>query len=207
MYYWWQMKPFRIEALSDGIFAIAITLLVLEIHLPAEGRLIARLLHLWPSYLAYTISALLIGLIWANHHSMFVHFKRVDRNLQFLNVLLLANIAFLPFPTSVLAETLSKHGDIRVATFFYGFSIFIGGIFFNLIWQYAIRRRNIIMRPEVPLTYMRKTGRRFLSGIVTYPAMALVGLVAPYVAIAGYLALIVYFWLPPKDETVVLRMQ
>lgn len=164
----------------------------------------AGLLTLWPSYLAYTISALLIGLIWANHHSMFVHFKKVDRNLQFLNVLLLANIAFLPFPTSVLAETLSNNGDIRIATFFYGFSVFIGGIFFNLIWQYAIRHRDTLVHPDVPLAYMRKTGRRFLSGIITYPAMALVGLVMPYAAIAGYFILIIYFWLPPKGESTVL---
>lgn len=199
------MKPYRIEALSDGIFAIAITLLVLEIHLPPTDNLVAGLLALWPSYLAYTISALLIGLIWANHHSMFVHFKKIDRNLQFLNVLLLANIAFLPFPTSVLAQTLSNNGDIRIATFFYGFSVFIGGIFFNLIWRYATKHRSQIVHSEVPLAYMQKTGKRFLSGIITYPAMALVGLVAPYAAIAGYIVLIIYFWLPPKDESVILN--
>lgn len=198
------MKLSRIEALSDGIFAIAITLLILEIHVPAGENLLAGLLHLWPSYLAYTISALLIGLIWANHHSMFVHFKKIDRNLQFLNILLLANIAFLPFPTRVLAETLSNNGDIRIATFFYGFSVFVGGIFFNLIWYYAIRRRKTLIHTDLPLGYMQKTGRRFLSGIITYPAMALVGLVVPYVAIVGYLILIVYFWLPPKDEAVIL---
>ncbi len=198
------MKPSRINALSDGVFAIAITLLVLEIHVPADSDLVVGLLHLWPSYLAYTISILLIGLIWANHHSIFVHFKKIDRNLQFLNILLLANIAFLPFPTSVLAQTLSSNGDIRIATFFYGFSVFVGGIFFNLIWQYAIRHRGTLVHSGVPLAYMRKTGWRFLLGIITYPGMALVGLMAPYVAIVGYLILIIYFWLPPKGESSVL---
>jgi len=201
------MKPFRIEALSDGVFAIAITLLVLEIHVPTDGNLVVGLIRLWPSFLAYTISVLLIGLIWANHHSMFVHFKKVDRHLQFLNVLLLANIAFLPFPTSVLAQTISNNGDIRTATFFYGFSVFIGGIFFNLIWQYAIRQRSSLVNPGLPMDYMQKTGRRFLFGIITYPAMALLGLAAPYLAIVGYLVLIVYFWLPPRDESVVLHLQ
>jgi len=199
------MKPSRIEALSDGVFAIAMTLLVLEIHVPTGNDLAAELIHLWPSYVAYIISVLLIGLIWANHHSMFVHFKKVDRNLQFFNILLLSNIAFLPFPTSVLASTLSSGGDIRIATFFYGFSIFIGGIFFNLIWQYAIRRRSKLVHSDVPLAYMRKAGWRFLLGIITYPAMALLGLVLPYAAIIGYLILIVYFWLPPKDEAQVLH--
>jgi uncharacterized membrane protein len=95
----------RLEALSDCVFAFAFTLLVLEFHPPAPNvPLAAYLSSLWPSVLAYSISFLLIGLVWANHHSMFVHIRRVDRPMLFLNTMLLADVAFMPFPTQLLSH-------------------------------------------------------------------------------------------------------
>jgi len=92
----------RLEAFSDGVFAIAITLLVLEIKVPTGEALALGLLHLWPSYLAYAISFIVIGAIWINHHAMFDWIVRADQKLLLLNTLHLMFIAFLPFPTAVL---------------------------------------------------------------------------------------------------------
>jgi len=96
--------PGRLVAFSDGVFAIAITLLILEIRPPAEyGNLLHELAALWPSYLAYALTFLFIGQVWANHHVMFDHIRVADRVILLLNTLLLMIVAFLPFATSVLA--------------------------------------------------------------------------------------------------------
>jgi uncharacterized membrane protein len=95
----------RLVAFSDAVFAITITLLVLEIRAPADyTNLLHGLLELWPSYLAYVVTFLFIGQVWANHHVMFDHIELADRAVLLLNTLLLMVVAFLPFATSVLAE-------------------------------------------------------------------------------------------------------
>ena len=101
------MDTNRLEAFSDGFFAITITLLVLEIKVPPLGSALGReLLSLWPSYLAYTVSFIVIGAIWINHHAMFDHIVRVDHTLLLLNTFHLMFIVFIPFPTAVLARSL-----------------------------------------------------------------------------------------------------
>ena len=108
------METNRLEAFSDGVFAIAITLLILEIKVPPAANLGNGLLQLWPSYLAYAISFVVIGAIWINHHAMFDWIDRVDQKLLLLNTLHLMFIAFLPFPTAVLAEAL--HSGLNQST-------------------------------------------------------------------------------------------
>ncbi len=101
----------RVEAFSDGVFAIAITLLVLEIRVPPpdateQGRtLLTALRELWPSYVGYVLSFVTIGIMWANHHSIFRYVRRADRYFVLINVLFLMCISFLPFPTALLAST------------------------------------------------------------------------------------------------------
>lgn len=118
----------RLEAFSDGVFAIAITLLVLDINLPnGNGPLIDRLAHQWPALGAYAVSFLIIGMVWMNHHSMLFFIRRVDRPLMLFNLLLLMNVSFIPFPTHVLAEAMSTgHGE-RTAAVFYGLTLTLGG--------------------------------------------------------------------------------
>jgi TMEM175 potassium channel family protein len=100
-----ERDPARVVAFSDAVIAIAVTLLVLEIHPPPDSRhMLNGLATLWPSYLAYVVTFMLIGQMWANHHVMFDHIRRVDRVVLFLNTLLLMDIAFLPFTASVLAQ-------------------------------------------------------------------------------------------------------
>lgn len=195
------MTTSRLEAFSDAVLAIAFTLLVLEFRPPATNvPLTSYLSSLWPSLLAYSISFLLIGLIWANHHSMFVHIRRVDRPLLFLNTMLLADVAFLPFPTQLLARALRLRADVPTAAFFYGPVITIGGLFFNGVWLYAIRHSGLISE-KTPERYIHQVKRGFLIGPAFYGLATVLALVAPAVALVCYAILILYFWLPPRGET------
>ena len=195
------MTTSRLEAFSDGVFAIAFTLLVLEFRPPATNiPLWSYLTSLWPSLLAYSISFLLIGLIWANHHSMFVHIRRVDRLLLFLNTMLLADVAFLPFPTQLLARALRLRADVPTAAAFYGLVITIGGLFFNGIWLYAIQHCRLISE-KTPERYVQRVKRGFLIGPASYGLATMLAFVAPTVALVCYAILILYFWLPPQGET------
>jgi uncharacterized membrane protein len=184
----------RLETFSDGVFAIAITLLVLEIQVPEEPTLHA-LGDLWSSYLAYAVSFLLIGLIWANHHTMFDHIERGDRALLFLNTLLLLDVAFIPFSTGVMAQTLRTSEHEQLGTALYGAVIAIGGIPFNLIWWWARRER--LLGPTLGEAEAAAIARRFWLGPVVYGLGALLALAAPYAAIALYAALIVFYWFEP----------
>lgn len=193
------MRTNRVEAFSDGVFAIAITLLVLEIRVPEETeRLGPELLALWPSYLAYGISFLLIGLVWANHHVMFEKIARVDRVLLFLNTLLLANVAALPFTTAVLARAVSSGHGQPLAVAVYGAWLVVGGVFFNAVWLWA-RHRPELLTPRLSRAWVDQVARRFLLG----PPMYLVGTVLAafswQLAVAVFAALIVFYWLPVAE--------
>lgn len=128
----------RLIFFSDAVFAIAITLLALEIRLPAgsdirsDGELLAALLGIWPRYLSYAVSFLVIGVYWMAHHRMFRSIARYDRRLLFLNLLLLLCIAFVPFPTAVLGEYSSS-----VATIFYALTMVVTGFASTLLWWHA----------------------------------------------------------------------
>jgi uncharacterized membrane protein len=128
----------RLIFFSDAVFAIAITLLALDIRLPAGGeepsnaQLLAQLLGLWPKYLAYLVSFMAIGTFWVGHHRRFQLIRRYDRGLLTLNLLFLMVIAFIPFPTSVISES----GN-RTATIFYALTIILGGLMLAALWWHA----------------------------------------------------------------------
>jgi uncharacterized membrane protein len=120
------MTRARVEAFSDGVFAIAITLLVLDIPVPqvARGQLGDALLDNWPDYAAYVVSFAIIGLIWINHHAVFGYVERVDRGLLFLNLNLLLWTALIPWPTRLLAEFMQAGGsDERTAALVYALTM------------------------------------------------------------------------------------
>ena len=189
------METNRLEAFSDGVFAIAITLLVLEIKVPPPGTALgAELLHLWPSYLAYVVSFLVIGAIWINHHAMFHHIVRVDGTLLLLNVLHLMLIAFLPFPTAVLAEAFHRGTDEPIAAAFYGGILTVIGIFVNLMWRYAARGGGLLS-PHITATKIRKLNRQFLVGPTVYAIATLIALVMPWLAVLIFVFLnLFYLW-------------
>ena len=136
----------RLIFFSDAVFAIAVTILALEIRLPAvdgqisNGELLKNLLSIWPKYLGYIISFLVIGSLWMGHHRKFLLIKHHDRLLLFLNLILLMSIAFIPFSTSVISE----FGNLITATVFYALSIAIAGLFSALVWWYAARNYRLV---------------------------------------------------------------
>lgn len=162
------MSTSRIEAFSDGVFAIAITLLVLDIRVPAAGPggLWRALAHQWPSYASYAVSFLIIGIIWVNHHAVFEHITRADRNLLFLNLLLLMTVAFIPFPTALLAQYL-RHGDDHVAAAVYSGTMAMMGVAFGGLWLYAANGRRLISSAMTDAE-LRATTRGFVIGTPVY---------------------------------------
>src|SRR4029453_1297002 len=142
------METNRVEAFSDGVFAIAITLLILAVGIEqaiSEGDLSEQLLDLWPAYIAYAVSFLTIGIMWVNHHQIFRHFERVDRPLLLLNILLLMLISFTPYPTRVVAEHAQNASDRQAAALLYGTTMTITAICFFGVWFYGSRR---LLRPD-----------------------------------------------------------
>lgn len=199
------METDRLETFSDGVFAIAITLLILEVRLPtAEGSSLARrLLESWPDYLSYVISFVTIGIMWANHHSIFHFIARTTHGLVVANLLLLMCVAFVPFPTGVLAENLREAGSGReTAAFFYSATFFVTALFYNLLWQTAARQNRLI-RPGFEAAAAQVT-RRYNLGPPSYLAATLAAIwSAPLsLGICGALALL--YVLPRREPSGVL---
>ncbi len=187
------MSSVRLEGLSDAVFAIAITLLVLDIRQPeAPGPLWDALVQQWPSFAAYALSFVLIGVVWINHHEVFHYIARADRALIWLNLLLLMDVAFMPYPTVLLANALINERGQATAAVCYGATLVVGGVLFNATWWHASRHHRLLY-PDVPSAVVRALGRRLLGGplfcaLVTPLAFVQVGL-----ALAGYLLLLGYF--------------
>jgi TMEM175 potassium channel family protein len=192
------MTTSRLEAFSDGVFAIAITLLVLEFSIDTATQDLGKeLLHIWPSYLAYITSFLTIGVIWVNHHSLFNYVDHVDRALLFLNTLLLMIVAFTPFPTRLIAEFLRKSENEETAALTYGITFVIMAVIFQLLWRWVATGRRLI-RPEVPQEAVDDITRTFAPGIAIYAGATLVALASPVASIVLYLAIALFYALPPS---------
>ncbi len=192
----------RLEAFSDGVFAIAITLLVLEIRLPGgeaeEGHLLDQLLHLWPSYLAYVISFITIGIMWINHDALLKDIKRADRPFLFINAILLMLITFLNFPTVLMAEYLQT-ADANVAALFYSGTLFVIAILYNGIWWYAASHEGIFSA-KIDRAFMQKVTRQYMFGPLYYLAAMVIAFFSPLLSILICLGLAVYFALTGRRE-------
>ncbi len=184
----------RFETYSDGVFAIAATLLVLSFSV-ASGLhdLGSHLLHLWPSYLAYATSFLTIGIIWMNHHYCVETIARADRTLMFLNLLLLLTVAFLPFPTRLVAQYLQHDGE-QVAVYVYDATFVLMAVIYNVWWRYASNGRRLIA-DSVPDSAVRAINRAFAPGIPMYAIAFLVAIWSPLASVALTFA-IAAFYLP-----------
>jgi uncharacterized membrane protein len=183
----------RLEAFSDGVFAIAATVLVLEISVGSDlgNGLGHALLHLWPSYLAYVTSFITIGIIWMNHHWCVETMARVDRTLLFLNTLLLMTVAFLPFPTKLVAEYLQKPGE-QAAVYAYCATFVVMAVIYNLWWRYASRGRRLIA-DDVPDSRIRAINRAFDPGVPSYAAIFVVAIFSPLAAVMLTFALAAFY--------------
>ncbi len=188
------MEKSRLEAFSDGVFAIAITLLVLEIvvpHLEEPGELGQALLDLWPSYLAYATSFLTIGIMWINHHTVFRQLGEVDHRFLFINLGLLMCISFVPFPTTLLADY-AWGGDGTAAALAYGITLTITAIFFNLLWRYAVWNNRLIS-PDANPQEVSGISRAYLPGPFMYGLATAVALLSPEASAALYLAIAAFY--------------
>src|SRR5215467_5250067 len=147
------MSTNRLEAFSDGVFAIAITLLVLDIHVPepGSGSLGHELLAQWPSYAAYVISFITIGIIWMNHHAAFSRLRAVDHSILIWNLLLLLSVGILPFTTSLMATYLKEGSGESLAAAVYGASFLLMGVVFIFTnRQILFRRPQHLKQPIEP---------------------------------------------------------
>jgi uncharacterized membrane protein len=183
----------RLEAFSDGVFAIAITLLVLEIRVPGQGEsLSSALLHRWPSYFAYAVSFLTIGIMWVNHHQLFTFVKATDRKLLFVNLGLLLCVAFVPFPTSVVAEFIRNAGQARAAAVLYGVTFTVTAAFWQLLWYWAIKRPEILSE-RADRKALSAIDRGFWVGLPVYAAGTAVALGSPIASVAIFGAIAVFY--------------
>jgi uncharacterized membrane protein len=189
----------RLEAFSDGVFAIAITLLVLEVRVPGGGGTLAhKLAYAWPSYIGYVISFVTIGIMWANHHSVFRLIGRTTHGLIVGNLFLLLTVGFLPFPTAVLADHLRHSGaDQRTAAVFYSGTFILIAVGFQALWQVASRGNRLIL-PGCEAAADR-ISRSYRWGIPSYVVSTLLALWRPWIGLAlvGAMAL---FWTIPRGQ-------
>lgn len=196
----------RVEAFSDGVFAIAITLLVLEIRVPPPdvtghgSTLLPALLRLWPSYLGYLISFVTIGVMWVNHHSMFVLIRQTDRYFLLLSVFFLMCIAFLPFPTGLLAEYLAEPKGRRVAVATYSASFVLIALAYNALWWYAVQEGRLL-EPNADREAVRTISRRYLIGPIAYGASFVFAFINVWASLAVHGFLIAFYLLPVRKPT------
>ncbi|MDQ3658534.1 MAG: TMEM175 family protein [Actinomycetota bacterium] len=196
----------RIEAFSDGVFAIAITLLVIEIGVPhmndapLGATLFGELADQWPSYLAYVISFLQIGVIWANHHNRFRYIVRSDHGLLFLNILFLMCVAFIPFPTALLAEYLGETTtESATAGIVYAGSLMVTAFFFTLLWLYVAGSRRLLDQ-SLDLTIIRAMTRRYVLGMLFYVLAFAISFVSLAASLVLLVVLALLFILPEASE-------
>lgn len=181
----------RVEAFSDGVFAIAITILVLELKVPADLRHLGKdLEHEWPDYLAYVTSFLTIGGVWIAHHRLFSPLRYIDARMLALNLLLLMVTAFLPFPTGILAEALrAPEQTAQTAVVLYGATVLAIELILQTLTRYAARHPRLAGQPEGGTS--TAGGVTWISPtVVLYLAAIVVGVVGlPKLAAALYLVL------------------
>jgi uncharacterized membrane protein len=183
----------RLEAFSDGVFAIAATILVLEFSATSGRTLGSELVHLWPAYLAYVTSFVTIGIIWMNHHHTVSLIARTDRTMLFINNLLLLTVAFLPFPTGLVGNSLRGEGE-QAATLAYAGTLVVMAALHQVWWQYARRNRRLIS-DTTPDSALRAVDRAYLPGLPMYGAVFVVAFFSPLAAVLITFA-IAAFYLP-----------
>jgi len=187
----------RIEAFSDGVFAIAITLLVLEIKVPhledGSGDSLARALAAqWPSYVAFVVSFLTILIMWTNHHAIFDLVRGASPALLYANGLLLLLVTFVPYPTAVLAEYLDKPAGAIAGAFYAGTFVMIAVAFNLLLWTACRGRR--LLKPGVSEATTRGIARSYLPGVPLYLAAAAAAFLDVKLTVATCTALAL-FWI------------
>ena len=189
------MSTTRLETFADGVFAIAATLLILNVDAqvraasPALGH---RLVEIWPSYVGYAVSFVTIGIIWSNHHTVMGQLAKVDRTFLMLNVFLLLCVAFLPFPTRLVAENLRDRTELEPAALAYGATMTVMAVCYLSLWLYATAGRRLLRDDSDPRTVTGIT-RSYLPGAPTYLTATLVALVSPLASVVLFGAIALFY--------------
>jgi TMEM175 potassium channel family protein len=184
----------RLETFADGVFAIAATLLILNVDAQVSGDthdLGSRVTHIWPSYLAYAVSFVTIGVMWINHHTILAQVERADRRFLIANIGLLLCIAFVPFPTRLVAEHVRGSGS-RDAALTYGFTMVATAVMFSITWFYASLGRRLLRR-DADSSVVSGISRTYLPGPWIYLAATLLAFASPTASVVAFLAIATFY--------------
>jgi uncharacterized membrane protein len=187
------MSTSRLETFADGVFAIAATLLILNVDAQVSDvpNLGSRLLHIWPSYLAYAVSFVTIGIMWVNHHTVMAQIERADRRFLLATVGLLMCIAFVPFPTRLVAEHIRGEGA-QAAALAYGFTMVATAVMFSVTWFYASRGKRLL-RPDADPAVVNGISRSYLPGPWIYLAATLIAFASPTASVLLFMATALFY--------------
>ncbi|HEV2028329.1 MAG TPA: TMEM175 family protein [Candidatus Dormibacteraeota bacterium] len=188
------MNTTRLEAFSDGVFAVAITLLVLQFIAPdvQSGRLLAALLRQWPQLVTYVASFLTVGVLWVNHHTIFRGLQSIDRTIQFINLALLLTVVLVPYPTELLGRYLTSGLDGSVAAAFYGLVMTVMAVAFQALVAWALTHPNLL-RPEVNVRRVRSVIPRFGLGLIVYAMSIPLAFVSAWLVVVLFAAIAIYY--------------
>jgi uncharacterized membrane protein len=186
------MPTTRLETFSDGVLAIAATLLILDVH--SEGSPLGHsLVQIWPRYVAYALSFTVIGIIWVNHHTVIGLLDHVDRRFLFINLLFLMVVAFIPFPTELVAEHIRAGGaDARNAVLTYGITCTLMALAYNVMWFYAIREGRLL-KPDADPKQVEGITRSFRPGVPIYLGATLLAFASAALSLALFGALALFY--------------
>ena len=188
------MKTSRLEAFSDGVFAVAITLLVLQFTVPLtqSGHLLEALLGQWPQLATYAASFLTVGVVWVNHHAVFKGLRTVDRTIQFINLVLLLTVVLVPYPTQLLGHYLNSGWDGSVAAAFYGVVSTVMSIAFLALVAWALTHPDLL-QPTVRAMHLSEVLPRFGLGLIIYAASIGLAFVSAWLVIVLFAVTAVYY--------------
>ncbi len=190
------MRTERLEAFSDGVFAIAATLLVLELRVPTEGQdLVRQLLDLWPAYAVYLVSFMTIGIIWVNHHTLLEHCRRADRRFLYLNLFLLVAVGIVPFPTALVGRYILSEQGATAALVVYGLGAVLIAVAFSAVFFYATAGAHLIGN-AAEARRLRSDGRFFPIGLGAYTLGIALAFVEPRASLALYALTAAFYALP-----------
>jgi uncharacterized membrane protein len=192
------MSKARLEAFSDGVIAIAITLLVLDLRIPHVGgrSLGHKLGEQWPSFAAYVISFLTIGIIWINHHAALRRLRLVDHSVLILNLLLLLTIGILPWSTALVAEYLRQSSGQHLAAGVYAGSFLLMSVVFYALQHHTLLRREHLLHDDVRASDRARIARRASGGLAPYVLASALAPVSAYATLAICGAVAVYYAIP-----------